>query len=868
MATKLYKLKDIIDQMALTSGWSHGRSRCISCRRTTTGDKLSTALGTVCAACVATEMKKTARTVEINAWKVTQCLEALETTGDIRSRLTVLWRFKDVTPRALENPARMEKLQQLLIQNLGFVQDHPLAQFVRQAAFDACTRMGKALVPLLIEMCQPNPWQLYANIVMTLGNIDPDYPEALALIEKAAQDKNHEIRARAQAVLVKRKGMTGVVKTAPPAVETKPKKLTKQERQQAVLKTFGPPVRDLVTVGTEKKQAPAPTGELLRLETPAEKKMEGLVNTLYNINELKRLYKHYLQQGIFSVSDFKAQGTFNINKLKKTELIRPLAKVYANKDLFLRLFEKLPEAVREIFQTLVWEGAEREVEALEKTYKIKIAEKTKKYSYGNPAKDLYDDFLIFQFRTQYVWAGASGHSYRYYFSISEKLRKLFKQYLPMPPEAELNPLETIEKPQFLYEDQDRILTHIKLYHSYIEQGNLNYSKSTGKLLKSSLTQMTKYCHIQDFYDGKDKNLLYFKTRLIIDFLQGVHYKTTEPDPLEFLKRLVQDFFQNTHAQSPELYTFLYHLKGRYFEYQYINRQKRVKKSLLKLLKALPPSQWITIKNLEKYCLYQDIDIKVTDKGYNSELYFNLKKQGPYRNYHERVHARGGYYKDAVLVPFLKTMMFLFTSLGLVDIAYDRPENDILQEREQDYLSPFDGLRAVRLTELGAYVVGRTRKYEAKIQESTAKIELDDRRLILTIDGRDPLKTLIIEKVADRISENCYKVNYQSFLKECSTKKEITQKVELFHEHISAKPPHNWQEFLDEVVEKINPLVKKQKLTVFKLKQSQELISLAARDDVLKRHILKAEDYHILIEEKNIPTVKKRLEEFGYFIDNI
>jgi len=74
--------------------------------------------------------------------------------------------------------------------------------------------------------------------------------------------------------------------------------------------------------------------------------------------------------------------------------------------------------------------------------------------------------------------------------------------------------------------------------------------------------------------------------------------------------------------------------------------------------------------------------------------------------------------------------------------------------------------------------------------------------------------------------------------------------------------------LDEVLDKINPLTRRPKMAVYKLASNKELISLMARDEVLKKYIAKAEGYHILIEASNVKKVKKRLEEFGYFIDNI
>jgi hypothetical protein len=56
--------------------------------------------------------------------------------------------------------------------------------------------------------------------------------------------------------------------------------------------------------------------------------------------------------------------------------------------------------------------------------------------------------------------------------------------------------------------------------------------------------------------------------------------------------------------------------------------------------------------------------------------------------------------------------------------------------------------------------------------------------------------------------------------------------------------------------------------VYKLAGNRELHNLVARDEVLKKYILKAEDFHIAINARHLSKVKKRLEEFGYLIDNL
>jgi len=81
-----------------------------------------------------------------------------------------------------------------------------------------------------------------------------------------------------------------------------------------------------------------------------------------------------------------------------------------------------------------------------------------------------------------------------------------------------------------------------------------------------------------------------------------------------------------------------------------------------------------------------------------------------------------------------------------------------------------------------------------------------------------------------------------------------------------KLPRIWDDFLNDILNKIDPLIPEPTLSVFRLKEHLELIELMARDEILQKCVLKAEGYHVLIPVQNLNKVKKRLEAFGYFID--
>jgi len=161
-------------------------------------------------------------------------------------------------------------------------------------------------------------------------------------------------------------------------------------------------------------------------------------------------------------------------------------------------------------------------------------------------------------------------------------------------------------------------------------------------------------------------------------------------------------------------------------------------------------------------------------------------------------------------------------------------------------------------------MGLAKKYAFKSEIESANLVLDDKRLLITLDRTDPLKSITLGQIAEKVSETCYKVTCGSFLKSCATQKDIETKIGLFRRQVSAKPPRIWENFLNDILNKIDPLTPEPDLLVFRLKEHPELIELMAMDDILKKNILKAEGYHVIISAPNLNKVKKRLEAFGYF----
>ncbi|MBC7474807.1 MAG: hypothetical protein H7263_10990, partial [Candidatus Sericytochromatia bacterium] len=166
--------------------------------------------------------------------------------------------------------------------------------------------------------------------------------------------------------------------------------------------------------------------------------------------------------------------------------------------------------------------------------------------------------------------------------------------------------------------------------------------------------------------------------------------------------------------------------------------------------------------------------------------------------------------------------------------------------------------------LGAYIIGLTKSFESDISsKKDAAIILDENELMINISGKNKLKTMFLKTFAAQISDNIYKVDYSSFLNECNNPEDIKKKITLFKQEVSEDYPRIWDNFFKEIVKKSVALEKSEGMIVYKLRKDQELIDLILKDEVLKKNILKVENFQIAIDKKDLSRVRKRLEEFGY-----
>jgi len=171
----------------------------------------------------------------------------------------------------------------------------------------------------------------------------------------------------------------------------------------------------------------------------------------------------------------------------------------------------------------------------------------------------------------------------------------------------------------------------------------------------------------------------------------------------------------------------------------------------------PINQWIGVGKFSEY---------MQGAGHEFEVSRDLwKLYVGDSNYGSLGYAGCG---DWDTVQFRYLLCFLFeyaATLGLIDIAYVHPRdglNDYCGQWGADdleWLSRYDGLRAIRITSLGAYCLGITEDYSPKQLESSLTLRvLPSLRIQLLSGALRPAEKLQVETWAELVEPNVWQLD--------------------------------------------------------------------------------------------------------------
>jgi hypothetical protein len=469
-------------------------------------------------------------------------------------------------------------------------------------------------------------------------------------------------------------------------------------------------------------------------------------------------------------------------------------------------------------------------------------------------------------------------------SLPSEVRAQLRLHFLKAETEQMPALEQAPKALFTHNAEAFTAQNITAVWLFVRSGRVQYGNSGEKPLKSSLREMKEVCGLPEFFPTIYRDFDSLTTQLLLTFFNYLPAALPSEEPLELLKSFVGEIRRGKFSVR---YGLLAMFKAGYIS----TKERPTGEAYIELLQNLPPGKYVSFAALRQYVLTNSIRFAM----YEDRVAFGSFSAPATRRHIERFPYQRSmsitqeYYDEAITMTVLRGMMFLFAALGMVEIAYDEPVNKAFQFGMLSYISPFDGLQGVKITELGRFLIGATQEYSPSSKDRLQQYSVifDEQHLLASIHQHDATRIMQAPRFMNPMSFNpsfkidhgtkstetqvlrkYFKMEYSVFLNGCTSKDDVQLKINQFCMQMGAVMrdlPPLWVEFFENVLAKVQPLQRMSHYEVFTFTPSPELMRLLSTDTILRDIVLKAEGYRIMVEKGDVERLMKRLREFGYLM---
>jgi len=273
----------------------------------------------------------------------------------------------------------------------------------------------------------------------------------------------------------------------------------------------------------------------------------------------------------------------------------------------------------------------------------------------------------------------------------------------------------------------------------------------------------------------------------------------------------------------------------------------------------PVGKWLSVDDLFRKMKIEDSQFEVTAnpwKLYFSELrYGSLGYDGG--DAFEILQAR---YTLAYLFEYLAT-------LGLIDVAYSvpygaRPDyTDHWGVDEFEFLSRYDGLRYLRLNDLGAYCLELSDHYAPLQLEGPPLFQIEADLTLILLRPAEPAERLQLEQIATPLSSDRWRLNAETMLTRGADADERGRIRAFIESSLEADPPAELRELLERIDERATALVDAGPARLIQCRDAA-LAAMLSSDPATAAHCTRAGDRQICIADKKLAAFRKGLAKLG------
>ena len=451
----------------------------------------------------------------------------------------------------------------------------------------------------------------------------------------------------------------------------------------------------------------------------------------------------------------------------------------------------------------------------------------------------------------------NDHNY-IYLSNDSFYRLILKKRL-----ADAPLLDILPKDLLTFNGEKDLFTDLPFIESLYMAKKLKIGKN--KLRMVTLKKNLQSLNIREFFE-ESKQSNEYTTKLRAEYLALIYTLFASPDDGENIQKfqpedLAKALVHSISQLSEEFYQlFLPYISGVSRNYLRGYYNQYFIENLLTLLATLDSPKWTSVHRLCCQMRLLNLDLPV-EEIFTLMDYYEFDRMKLFNECTDKTIEFDEMLAQ-VSIPALQSILFCLASWGLVEIAY-KPVDD------KKMVSPFDGLQYVRLTQLGRYAFDIDKQYTPPVEivKDAKDFELSNDRLLIKLLNPDSPRVLVLSQFATMVTPTLYRVDFKTFLTDCSVRSEVEDKINKFRHIVKEKLPDVWEAFFTQLLKQCEPLSKAGSLFVIRRinaddKKLQEII---LTDKELKEYIIRAENYLILIKQKDMDKVASILRKYGYLI---
>lgn len=550
--------------------------------------------------------------------------------------------------------------------------------------------------------------------------------------------------------------------------------------------------------------------------------------------------------------------------LKKTELTKICFSVLQDKGIFLSFLEAQPKWFGILLEKLIWKKSlnRQEIE--------KIVGETVFIIRNLREITLFKELFFFNhdvtssiepYYRRNVLREEMLDSMNLTLSLHPAYRAAIIDFFPKPDSYFLKALPELEanRDRLVFNAETTIFQEFPTLLGYYQQGNIKYSEK-GKPALTGIKKVQRTLMLKEFYD--DFGTIHPIRTMLISGM--IHAKTTKKadDSIPYIiKTMFVDLFQKQRGNyDNSICSFIFNqIKGiNYYSYEFSKEPLHL---FWEIMQNIPQQGWINWENLKEHIEAQFLDFRPLTDNYLYKLHYEDPAKS---RWDTKVDINISNKEIFLEHPFIKGCIYIFASFGLLEIAYKKIDTT---KFGTTWFSEYDGLEAFKLTNLGAYVLGKTNTYQAPVFEDKNKLIFDEENLIIRAEGNVSLLGNLLSSYVEKISNNRFAFRPALFLKDCKSIKQIENKIALFRGSLNIKLPQYWEDQLQLMVSNARSVSEDKDYRVFKLKEGDKnLLRVIAQDETLKKLVIKAENYFVIVSKKDVAAFKNRLMALDYFVE--